>query len=59
MLEEPSKHEELVDIAPLNDAALFDIEELEQRLEMASTVDALCVGNACLANGCAGNVNSW
>ena len=59
MQEEPNKHEELMDIASLNDADLFDIEELEQRLELANTVDALCVGNACIGNACGGNVNSW
>ncbi len=37
---------------------LYSVEELEERLDLAANiVDALCVANACGANGCAGNLN--
>ena len=48
---------EVTELSSLNDAALFDVEELEQRLELASTVDALCQGNISIGQGCGGNVN--
>ncbi len=57
MEEKPNGNNVAVEIASLNDAAQFDIEELEQRLDLATTVDALCIGNACGGNACAGNVN--
>ncbi len=51
------QEKETLEMASLNDAALFDIEELEQRLELALTVDTLCIGNVSGGLACAGNVN--
>ena len=59
-MQEEMNARELMEISSLNGATpcdVFDIDELEERLEMASMVDTLCIGNFCAGNGCVGNVN--
>ncbi len=59
-MQDEQMQEPLMEVSSLNGAApfdVFDIDELEQRLEMASLVDSLCIGNYCGGNACLGNVN--
>ncbi len=57
--EQNTEYAEIVSLNDNEQFEVFDVEELERRLEMASTVDTLCLGNFCLANVCAGNSNGW
>ncbi len=56
-MQEDQNKEVSMELDSLNDAVLFDVEELEQRLELAATVDALCQGNISIGQGCGGNIN--